>query len=181
MPFKFLETTLPEVILVEPVRFLDKRGFFLESYQRSVFHANGITDDFVQDNHSCSGKHVLRGLHFQQAPCAQAKLVRVVAGAVWDVAVDIRPGSATLGRWYGAELTAENGRMLYLPAGFAHGFLALADNTHFLYKCSCEYSGAHDAGIRWNDPDIGIKWPGADFLVSDKDAALPFFRETEQS
>lgn len=179
MPFDFLETTLPGVLLVEPVRFMDNRGFFLESYQRSVFHAHGITDDFVQDNHSCSSRHVLRGLHFQQAPRAQAKLVRVVAGAVWDVAVDIRPGSVTYRKWFGTELSADNGRMLYIPAGFAHGFLALADHTHFIYKCSSEYSGAHDAGIRWNDPDLGIEWPGQDFLVSEKDAALPFLREME--
>jgi dTDP-4-dehydrorhamnose 3,5-epimerase len=116
-------------------------------------------------------------LHFQKAPAPQAKLVRVLAGAVWDVAVDLRPGSTSFGKWFGVELTSKNLRMLYIPEGFAHGFLSLADNTELVYKCSAEYRADLDAGVRWDDPDLGIDWPNRNVTLSDKDAALPYLRD----
>ena len=173
MPFSFHRLEMPELVLVTPRVFPDERGFFLEAYKESEFAANGITAHFVQDNHSCSSKGVVRGLHFQRAPKAQAKLVRVVRGAVWDVAVDLRAGSATYRKWLGVELTEDNHAMLFIPAGFAHGFVALADDTHLLYKCSAEYDAKLDGGIRWDDPRIGVSWPVERPIVSAKDGALP--------
>ena len=183
MPFNFKETGIDGLKIIEPRVFGDARGFFVESYKRSDFVANGIDVAFVQDNHSCSERGVLRGLHYQLAPQAQAKLVRVVRGAVWDVAVDLRPGSESFGRWYGLELSAENSLMFYIPAGFAHGFLTLQDNTHFMYKCSAEYAPELDRGVIWNDPAIGIEWPlaGIDKLViSEKDERHPLLKDAER-
>lgn len=167
----FIQTALEGVILIEPKVFADERGFFMESYKKSLFHTHGITEDFIQDNHSKSSKGVLRGLHYQLPPKAQGKLVRCVRGSVFDVAVDIRRNSATFGQWVGYELSAENKKMLWIPAGFAHGFLTLEDHTEFLYKTTNEYSPAHDRGIKFDDPQIGIEWPNLDvqWIVSEKD------------
>jgi len=177
MPFDFIQCELPGIVIVAPKVFDDNRGFFLETYKQSEFAENGIADEFCQDNHSLSAKHVLRGLHFQVFPAAQAKLVRVVRGAAWDVAVDIRRDSATFKKWFAVELSEANRKMLYIPEGFAHGFVAMTDDTHLIYKCSREYSPAHDAGIIWNDPEIGIDWPVDDPLLSDKDRALPELKD----
>ncbi len=177
MPFKFTETKLKGVILIEPQVFCDERGFFLESYKASEFKANGINVNFLQDNHSKSAKGVLRGLHFQKFPKAQAKLVRCTQGKIFDVAVDIRPDSENFRKWTGFELSGENKKMLYIPAGFAHGFVVLSDEAEVLYKASNEFSLEHDTGIRWNDPEIGIDWKIKNPLVSEKDASLPFLRE----
>ena len=177
MPCSFTTLPLSGLLLVESRVFGDDRGFFIETYRASEFKANGIPEVFVQDNHSCSSRGVLRGLHFQRAPHAQGKLVRVALGSVWDVAVDLRVGSSSYRRWYGVELSAENHLMLYLPPGFAHGFLTLSDKAHFLYKCTDEYDKASEAGIRWDDPDIGIEWPMRDVVVSERDAALPFIKD----
>jgi dTDP-4-dehydrorhamnose 3,5-epimerase len=177
MPFTFIKTEIEGVIIVEPRVFGDERGFFMETYKKTDFDSNGISEQFVQDNHSMSGKGVLRGIHFQKSPMAQGKLVRVTAGSVFDVAVDLRPDSPTYKKWIGIELTAENAKMFYIPPGFGHAFLTLEDNTHFLYKCTENYSPEHDGGIRYDDPAIGVKWPTEDFIVSDKDKNLPFLKD----
>lgn len=165
-------TDLPGVMIVEPRVFGDARGFFFESFNAQAFAEAGLPTDFVQDNHSRSQRGVLRGLHFQN-PEPQGKLVRVTAGAVWDVAVDIRRSSPHFGRWTGVELSASNMRMLWIPQGFAHGFLCLEDGTDFLYKCTSFYRPQFDHSIRWDDPDIGIDWPlgGMTPSLSAKDEA----------
>jgi len=174
MPFTFRPLQLPEVILIEPRVFPDERGFFLETYKHSEFAANGIPETFVQDNHSRSVRGVLRGLHFQNPPRAQGKLIRVVRGAIFDVAVDIRPGSPTFGQWVGETLSEENQRMLYVPPGFAHGFLVLSDLADVTYKVTEEYAPELDSGVIWNDPNIAILWPlDGPPILSPKDAALP--------
>jgi dTDP-4-dehydrorhamnose 3,5-epimerase len=173
MPFTFTSGPLEGLVVVEPRRFRDERGFFMETYHESEFRAAGIGEPFVQDNHSRSSKGVLRGLHFQVGQKAQGKLVRAVAGAIWDVAVDIRPASSTYGSWWGIELSADNALMLYLPPGFAHGFLTLSEEAQVIYKCTAEYDKASEAGIRWDDPDLAIDWPSREVIVSAKDAALP--------
>jgi dTDP-4-dehydrorhamnose 3,5-epimerase len=179
VPFTFQRLEIPEVVLIEPKVFQDGRGFFMETYKFSDFAAFGITARFVQDNHSRSKKGVLRGLHYQNPPKAQGKLVRVVAGEIFDVAVDIRKGSPTYGRWVGERLSAENKRMLYIPPGFAHGFCVLNEEAEVVYKVTEEYAPEHEAGIIWNDPDIGISWPIANPIISEKDAALPCLKEAE--
>lgn len=165
------------VKLLKPKRFADERGWFCETYNESQFLAAGIPVRFVQDNHSMSrGVGVLRGLHFQTPPRAQAKLVRCVRGRIFDVAVDVRRGSPTYGRWVAAELSAESGEQLFVPVGFAHGFLTLEPNTEVIYKVSDVYAPQCDGGIRWDDPTIGVRWPlanGAAPQLSPKDAALP--------
>ncbi len=181
MPFKFERLEIPEVLLVEPVIFEDERGFFAETYKYSDFERMGIKYDFVQDNHSSSKKRVLRGLHYQLEPKAQGKLVRIIRGAVFDVAVDIRKGSSTYGRWVGEVLSVENRKMLWVPPGFAHGFVTLEDSTEIFYKTTEEYSPGHDRGIIWNEPEIGIAWPVKDPLVSPKDAKLPSLRDAENN
>ena len=154
-----IPTALPEVLLIEPKVFGDDRGFFFESYNRKAFaEATGIDVDFVQDNHSRSARNVLRGLHYQIVQ-AQGKLVRVVAGEVFDVAVDIRRHSPNFGKWVGLNLSAENKRMMWVPPGFAHGFLVLSDAAEFLYKTTDYYAPQYERCIAWNDPDIGIAWP----------------------
>ena len=180
MPFTFEPQSIPEVILIHARRFDDERGFFLETHKQSEFAAAGIPGPFVQDNHSQSAAGVVRGLHYQLPPYAQGKLVRVAVGAAWDVAVDIRRGSSTFGRWVAAHLTAAGGEMLWIPPGFAHGFLALEEGTHLLYKCTAEYAGAAERGIRWDDSTLALPWPAQDtggrpltHRVSEKDAALP--------
>ena len=178
MPFEFEKTQLPDVILVKPKIFGDARGFFMETYKKTEFAKNGIDIEFVQDNHSKSTKGVLRGLHYQKEPKAQAKLVRCPYGKVFDVAVDIRKNSPYFRKWTGAILSAENKHMLYIPEGFAHGFVVLSDEAELFYKASNEYSPEHDRGIKWNDPDINIDW-GIDFkpLVSEKDDRQPLLKE----
>ena len=179
MPFSFSETTLPEVQLIEPRVFPDDRGFFLEYYKKSDFVANGITENFFQDNHSRSTRGVLRGLHYQLNPAAQGKLVRCISGEIWDVAIDIRRSSPHFGKWVGYCLSAENKRMLYIPAGFAHGFFTLSEIAEITYKVTAEYNPKCDRGIIWNDPQIGITWPSAGVLVSAKDAGLPLLKDAE--
>ena len=169
MGSEFKKLDIPEVILVTPKAFKDDRGFFLESYKKSEFKLNGIDVDFRQDNHSKSSKGVLRGLHYQLEPHGQGKLIRVVTGKIFDVAVDIREGSPTFGKWVSAELSEENKQMLWIPSGFAHGFLTLEDNTNVLYKATNEYDKDSEGGIIWNDPDIGIKWPVNEPTLSEKD------------
>ena len=176
MPFSFKRLAIPDVVLIEPRVFPDERGFFMETYKYSDFAAFGIKERFVQDNHSRSIKGVLRGLHYQKPPKAQGKLVRVVVGEIFDVAVDIRKGSPWYGKWVGASLSAENKLMLYIPPGFAHGFCVLSEVAEVVYKATEEYSPEHDAGILWNDPEIGIRWPIEQPILSDKDAKLPPLR-----
>lgn len=168
---KVSDTALPGVKLIEPHVFGDDRGFFLESWNAQSFAKAGLDLDFVQDNHSRSTRHVLRGLHYQ-IDNPQGKLVRVTIGRVFDVAVDLRRSSAHFGRWVGVELSAENKAMLWVPPGFAHGFVVLSDTADFLYKCTTLYAPANERTIRWDDPDIGIDWPldGAVPLLSAKDA-----------
>jgi dTDP-4-dehydrorhamnose 3,5-epimerase len=165
---KFSETSLPGVILIEPVVYGDERGFFLETYRKTQFAEAGIHDDFVQDNHSKSVRNTLRGLHFQD-PFGQAKLVRVFSGEVYDVAVDIRRGSPTFGKWFGAFLSGRNKLQLYIPAGFAHGFCVTSDEAEFVYKCSEYYHPETERTILWKDPQIGITWPVTDPLLSERD------------
>lgn len=167
-----IQTDLPGVVIVEPRVFGDDRGFFFESFNADTFAAAGLPTDFVQDNHSRSQRGVLRGLHYQN-PNPQGKLVRVAAGSVFDVAVDLRRSSPHFGRWTGVVLSAANKRMLWVPPGFAHGFLCLEDGTDFLYKCTAAYRPADEHAVRWNDPAIGIDWPldGMTPSLSAKDAA----------
>ncbi|MFD0792639.1 dTDP-4-dehydrorhamnose 3,5-epimerase [Mucilaginibacter litoreus] len=169
------ETNIPGLLLFEPKVFADSRGYFLESFNKKHFLDNGIDIDFVQDNQSLSQKGVVRGLHAQKPPFAQAKLVRVLQGAVLDVAVDVRIGSPTYGRHFSAELSAENHLQLFIPAGFMHGFAVLTDNTIFTYKVSNYYSKESEIGLIWNDPALAIGWGIAekDAIVSDKDQLLP--------
>ncbi|GAB0113966.1 dTDP-4-dehydrorhamnose 3,5-epimerase [Acidisoma sp. C75] len=172
---------IPEVKLITPPRFGDSRGFFSETYnERKLREAAGITDAFVQDNHSLSVERgVIRGLHCQLAPSIQGKLVRCVRGAIWDVAVDARVGSPTFGKWVAAELSAENWQQLWVPGGFVHAFCTLEANTEVMYKVTAEYDKAAEAGVIWNDPDIGLPWPIApeEAILSDKDKLLPRLRD----
>lgn len=177
-----IPTALPGVLILEPRVFEDERGYFFESFnQRSFDAAVGAHVEFVQDNHSCSHRGVLRGLHYQLAPHAQGKLVRVVRGRAYDVAVDLRRGSPTFGRWVGAELCSHSHRQLWIPPGFGHGFLALEDDTHFLYKTTDFYAKECERSIVWNDPDIGIEWPLGDIQprLAAKDAAAPALAAAE--
>lgn len=176
MSFNFIKCDIPGLVIIEPRVFEDDRGFFLEAYKKSEFIENGIDTGFCQDNHSLSSKGVIRGLHYQKPPYAQAKLVRVVRGAVWDVAVDIRRDSPTFRKWAAVELSGDNRKMFYIPEGFAHGFAALTDEVHLLYKCSNEYSHLHDAGILWSDPEIDVNWPVINPVLSSKDAGLPLLK-----
>lgn len=168
---KYIKTTIPEVVLIEPTVYGDHRGFFMETWQDQSFRENVSDTTFVQDNHSKSGQGILRGLHYQiQNP--QGKLVRVTSGSVFDVAVDMRKHSPSFGQWVGFELSAENHRMLWVPPGFAHGFYVISDSAEFVYKCTDYYAPEHERSLLWNDPDIGIDWPLADEtmpLLSDKD------------
>lgn len=175
---RLIETGLPGLALLEPKVFRDERGFFLETYSEAAFDALGIGARFVQDNHAYSVRAgVLRGLHFQLPPHAQAKLVWVVRGSVLDVAVDLRRDSPTYGRHYCVELSAENMLRLFLPRGFAHGYLTLAPDTEFLYKVDAPYMPQADAGILWSDPDLGIAWPESKPVLSGKDRMLPRLKD----
>ncbi|WP_420628068.1 dTDP-4-dehydrorhamnose 3,5-epimerase [Candidatus Leptofilum sp.] len=179
MPFQFRQLAIPEVISVEPQLFGDSRGFFMETYQFEIFAANGIAASFVQDNHSRSAKGVLRGLHYQKEPHAQGKLLKVVIGEIFDVAVDIRRSSPTFGQWVGEILSAENGRLLYVPPGFAHGFCVLSETADLMYKTTDYYHPASEKGIMWNDPQIGIAWPISNPLLSARDQKLPTLAEAD--
>ncbi|MCL6547885.1 MAG: dTDP-4-dehydrorhamnose 3,5-epimerase [Alicyclobacillus sp.] len=175
-----IDTDLEGVFIIEPDVFEDHRGFFTESYNERRFRELGVDVTFVQDNHSYSAQAgTVRGLHYQLPPAAQAKLVRVVQGAIYDVAVDIRPGSPTYGRWTGVILSAANHRQLFIPRGFAHGFCTLVPDTHVLYKVDQYYSKEHDRGILWNDPVLAIPWPTTEAVLSDKDRCHPVLADAE--
>lgn len=177
---KIIDTKIPDVKIFEPAVFGDERGLFFESFSQKKFdEAVGRHVDFVQDNHSKSSKGVLRGLHYQLNPYAQGKLVRCVAGAVFDVAVDIRKKSPFFGQWIGVELSSENKRQLWIPEGFAHGFLTLIDNTEFVYKTTNFYSKENERSIVWNDPSINIEWPKNEVLLSEKDKLASLFSGAE--
>ncbi len=178
MPFEFEKQAIKDVILVKPKVFGDNRGFFMESYKKSEFFKNGITVEFNQDNHSKSTKGVLRGLHYQTKEYAQAKLVRCSKGRIYDVAVDIRPNSKTFGKYVKVELSEENKNMLFIPAGFAHGFVVLSDEAELLYKASGEYNPSADRGVLWCDEDINIDWE-IDFepILSEKDKIQPKLKD----
>ena len=175
----FQQLDIEGLTLVRPQVFEDERGFFLERYNRRVFQEHEIHIEFVQDNHSQSGRHVLRGLHFQITPFAQDKLVWVVRGEVFDVAVDLRSNSPTFGKWRGVTLSEANKQMLLIPKGFAHGFLTLSDKADVLYKTSHFYSKEHDCGLIWNDADIGIEWPIDHPILSQKDQRQPTLAELQ--
>ena len=177
---KFTQTDVKDLIVVEPNVFGDNRGWFSESYNFEVFKQNGINIEFIQDNHSFSAqKGVLRGLHFQNDPKAQTKLVRCTKGRIWDVAVDLRTSSPTYLKWFGVELTADNHKMLLVPQGFAHGFITLEDNTEVQYKVDNVYDKPSDRSIKYNDPMIGIKWPIMDVILSDKDNNAPLLEDSD--
>ncbi len=177
MPFEFEKQEIEDVILVKPKVFGDNRGFFMESYKKSDFFENGIKIEFNQDNHSKSTKGVLRGLHYQAKPNGQAKLVRCVKGKIYDVAVDIRPNSKTYGKYVKVELSEENKQMLFIPEGFAHGFVVLSDEAELMYKASGEYAPKADRGILWCDKDINIDWDiNFEPILSEKDKQQPTFK-----
>ncbi len=176
-----IQTKIPDLLIIEPKVFGDERGFFVETYNQPRYQEMGISGVFVQDNLSKSKKGVLRGLHYQAPPFAQGKLVTVLAGAVLDVAVDIRQGSPTFGEYVAVELTAENKRQFWIPEGFAHGFVTLEDNTVFAYKCTNVYSPEHDRGVKYDDKAIGIEWPAiGELTISEKDQNQPLLADIAQ-
>ena len=181
MPFTFKKLAISGVILVEAISFPDERGFFMEGFKESVFKENGIDTKFVQDNHSRSIKGVLRGLHYQKNPKAQAKLVMATRGEIFDVAVDIRKGSPTYGKWIGEILSDQNHKLLYVPEGFAHGFCILSDEADVLYKVNSEYSEKDERGIIWNDPEISIKWPIEKPILIKKDLQLSSLKNADSN
>jgi len=181
MPFGFKKLGIPEVILIDSQAFVDERGLFMEAFKESVFSANGIKTRFVQDNFSHSIKGVLRGLHYQKGPRAQAKLVMVTTGEIFDVAVDIRKDSPTYGKWTGEILSEENHNLLYIPEGFAHGFCVTSDRADILYKASSEYSPEHERGILWSDPELDIKWPTDKPIMIQKDLQLPTLKNADNN
>ena len=176
---KVLNTELADVVVIEPDVFGDARGFFMETWSQARYVEAGLPEVFVQDNLSYSQRGVLRGLHFQN-PNAQGKLVYVLKGEVYDVAVDIRVGSPTYGRWTGEILSAENKRQLYVPPGYAHGFCVTSEDALFAYKCTAAYDSASEGAIRWDDPDIGIDWPRLELVLSDKDKEAPLLRDMQE-
>ena len=183
--FKKIETTIKDVYIIEPTVFGDNRGYFMETYSKKEFEEIGLNYDFVQDNQSKSKKGVLRGLHFQKEN-TQAKLVRVLKGEVFDVAVDLRPGSETYGKWEGVILSDENKKMFMIPKGFAHGFLVLSDEAEFTYKCDDFFNSEAEGGLAWNDKDVNIDWPLGDMkigdlLTSEKDAKWPTLQELKDT
>jgi dTDP-4-dehydrorhamnose 3,5-epimerase len=179
MPFTFKKLDIQDVILVEAKVFSDERGFFLESFKESIFASNGINTRFVQDNFSHSIKGVLRGIHYQKNPKAQAKLVTTLRGEIFDVAVDIRKGSPTYGKWIGEILSEDNHKLLYIPEGFAHGFCVISEEADVLYKVTQEYSPEDEMGIMWNDSEINIKWPIDKPILHEKDSNLPSLKNTD--
>ncbi len=181
MSFQIKPLSIPEVVLVETRTSPDNRGHFREVFKASVFARLGLPANFAQDNLSHSVRGVLRGLHYQKDPGAQGKYLSVVHGEIYDVAVDLRRGSPNYGRWVGVELSATNGCMLYVPPGFAHGFCVLSDTASVLYKVTTEWNGALEAGVRWDDPEIGVAWPVTDPILSAKDAALPALKDADNN
>lgn len=181
MPFRFVKTEIPEVVIIEPRVFADDRGFFMETYKRSEFAALGIGEIFVQVNRSKSPKGILRGLHYQKQPLAQGKLVHALAGEIFDVAVDIRQGAPTFGRSVIIELSSENKRMLYVPAGFAHGFCVVSDDAEVSYMTTAEYAPEWEAGIRWDDPDLKIDWPITSPRLSQRDRLWPCLKDADNN
>ncbi|MFH1061569.1 MAG: dTDP-4-dehydrorhamnose 3,5-epimerase [Candidatus Omnitrophota bacterium] len=181
MPFNFKKMDIADIILIEPQIFSDNRGFFLEICKQSEFKRYGLDKPFCQVNHSRSNKHVLRGLHYQLAPRAQAKLVHVVSGEIFDVGVDLRKHSATYGQWVGEILSSQNRRMLYIPEGFAHGFCVLSDIAEVIYHCTAEYSFSHEKGIIWSDKQLNIQWPINQPVLSSKDLLLPTLENSEHN
>lgn len=180
MPFKFEKMAIPDVILIKPKVFEDERGFFMETYKKGDFEKAGIKGEFIQDNHSKSRYGVLRGLHFQKEPYAQAKIVRCIRGIIYDVAVDIRKKSPYFGKYVGIILSEFNKWQLYIPRGFAHGFVALSDEAEVAYKVDNIYAPDHESGIIWNDPDIGIKWPIDNPIISKKDQKWPTLQQLKE-
>jgi len=182
MPFEFKKLNIPEIILVEPRVFNDERGFFMETYKHPDFAEIGIGEKFVQENHSKSKKNVLRGLHYQKHPKAQSKFVRCISGKIFDVAVDIRKGSPTYGKWVGEILSEENKKELYIPVGFAHGFCVLSDSAEIIYKCGfSEFSPENEGGVLWNDPALNIEWPIKDPLILQKDLDWPLLEKADNN
>jgi len=181
LPFTFKRLSIPEIILIESKSFPDERGFFFENFKESDFDASGIHAKFVQDNYSHSLKSVLRGLHYQKNPKAQAKLVTALKGEIFDVAVDIRKDSPTFGKWISEILSGENHRSLFIPEGFAHGFCVLSKDADVLYKVNQEYSVTHDRGILWNDSTLDIQWPTNKPIISEKDNRLPLLKNIDNN
>lgn len=181
MPFVFTRSAIPDVWIIEPRVFSDERGFFMETYKRSEFAAQGIAETFVQSNHSKSSKGTLRGLHYQNPPKPQGKLIRALGGEIYDVAVDIRNGSPTFGNWVAVTLSAQNKRMLYVPAGFAHGFCVTSEDAEVQYMTTEEYAPDLEAGIIWNDSDLAIDWPIAEPILSPRDRAWPPLRDADNN
>jgi dTDP-4-dehydrorhamnose 3,5-epimerase len=181
MPFQFRRLSIQEVVLIETKLIDDKRGFFQETFKASEFESHGVTSDFVQDNHSRSLRRTLRGLHYQLPPQAQGKLISVLRGQVFDVAVDIRRGSASYGQWVGQELSDRNGFMLYIPPGFAHGFCVISKEADVSYKVTAEYAPTLERGFIWSDPFVGIEWPISTPSMSVRDAQLPLLQDAENS
>jgi len=179
VPFTFKRLEIPGLVLIEPRVFEDGRGFFMETYKVPDFTAAGITDKFAQENHSRSSKGVLRGLHYQNPPFAQGKLVRAVKGEIFDVAVDIRKGSPTWGKWVSVILSEENKHVLYVPAGLAHGFCVLSEIAEVIYKTTSVYSPESEAGIVWDDADLNIKWPVKQPILSERDGELPAMKNAD--
>ena len=174
MPFSFEPTALPGVVIVESTVFQDHRGFFTETYKKSEFASAGIDAEFVQENHSKSAGGTLRGLHLQRPPKAQAKLVRVVEGEIFDVVADISPGSPTYGKWVGVVLSSENRQSIFIPAGYAHGFYVVSPEAQVVYKTTDEYAPELESGVRWDDPTLAISWPCAEPRLSERDQRWPF-------
>jgi dTDP-4-dehydrorhamnose 3,5-epimerase len=181
MPFRFTPTVIPDVMVIEPRVFSDARGFFMETYKRSEFVAQGISQTFVQGNHSKSSRGTLRGLHYQKQPKAQGKLVRALVGEIYDIAVDMRQGSPTFGKWTAVWLSAESKKMLYVPAGFAHGFCVTSEDAEIQYMTSEEYAPELEAGVIWNDPDLAIDWPVAEPVLSQRDRAWPRLKDADNN
>jgi dTDP-4-dehydrorhamnose 3,5-epimerase len=177
MPFSFEPTKIPGVVVIHSPVFADDRGFLMETYKRSMFESAGLNAPFVQENHSRSARGTLRGLHYQRAPKAQGKLVRVVVGEIFDVAVDIRNGSPTFGRWVGATLSAVNRQSIFIPPGCAHGFCVTSPEAEVIYKITEEYAPDHEHGIRWDDPGLAIDWPLSTPTLSDRDRRWPSLAE----
>lgn len=180
---KIIDTPIPGLLIIEPRVFADERGYFFESFSQTKFDESGLISGFVQDNESKSHRGVIRGLHYQLAPYAQTKLIRVVRGTVYDVAVDLREGSPTFGQWYGLEVSASNKKQFYIPKGFAHGFSVLSEYAIFSYKCDAFYNPAAERGIRLDDPSLTIDWklPFGEAVISDKDLLLPCFADAEMN
>jgi len=181
MAFRFIQTEISEVLIVEPRVFADDRGFFMETYKRSEFAEHGIAEAFLQGNHSKSTKGILRGLHYQKHPKAQGKLVRALSGEIFDVVVDMRRGAPTFGKWVGVTLSSENKKMLYVPVGFAHGFCVVSDEAEISYMTTEEYAPECEAGIQWNDPGLKIAWPLNNPQLSGRDRTWPGLQDADNN